>query len=283
MRELTLNDGNSLPILGLGTYAATGEEGAAAVQMAIDKGYRLIDTAAYYENEEAVGKGIKASGISREELYITTKLWRDQLSYRQAKAGCEASLQRLALDYIDLYLIHWPANAKNYANWQEANAETWLALEELKREGKVRSIGVSNFWPEHLEALSQTASITPAVNQIEFHPGYWQAEVTAYCKENGIVVESWSPLAQGRILDNKTLEKIALRHQKTIPQICLRWIVQHEVIVIPKSSNPQRLEENKAIFDFTLSEEEMTLINGLPQMGFSGELPHKWPDTIRVG
>ncbi|HKK76048.1 MAG TPA: aldo/keto reductase [Saprospiraceae bacterium] len=280
MQELTLNDGNTVPILGLGTYDATGDKGAKAVQMALEKGYRLIDTAAYYENEEAVGKGIKESGVPREEIFVTTKLWRDQLSYEQAKKGFEASRQRLGLDYIDLYLIHWPANAKNYDNWQKANADTWRAMEDLQAEGKIKSIGLSNFWPEHLEALAQTAKVTPAVNQIEFHPGYWQPEVTHYCKRQGITVESWSPLAQGRVLENETIKEIAERHQKTIAQICLRWIVQHEVMVIPKSSNPQRMEENKDIFDFELSDQEMEQIDSLPQTGFSGELPNEWPDTV---
>lgn len=278
MQTLTLNDGNTIPLLGLGTYAATGDDGVATVQMALEKGYRLIDTAAYYQNEAAVGQGIKASKVPRSEIFVTTKLWRDQLSYAQAKEAFEASRQRLGLDYIDLYLIHWPANAKNYDDWQAANAETWRAFEELQAAGKVRSIGVSNFWPEHLEALAQTAQVTPAVNQIEFHPGYWQPDVTAYCKQNGIVVESWSPLAQGRILGNSDLQKIADRHQKSIAQICLRWVTQHEVVVIPKSSNPERLDLNKAIFDFTLSEAEMDAINSLPQIGFSGELPNEWPD-----
>lgn len=280
MQELTLNDGNTVPILGLGTYDATGDKGAKAVQMALEKGYRLIDTAAYYQNEEAVGKGIKASGVPREEIFVTTKLWRDQLSYEQAQEGFEASRQRLGLDYIDLYLIHWPANAKNYDNWQKANADTWRAMEDLQAAGKIKSIGLSNFWSEHLEALAQTAKVTPAVNQIEFHPGYWQPEVTHYCKRQGITVESWSPLAQGRVLENETLKEIAERHQKTIAQICLRWIVQHEVMVIPKSSNPQRMEENKDIFDFELSDQEMEQIDNLPQTGFSGELPNEWPDTV---
>jgi diketogulonate reductase-like aldo/keto reductase len=278
MKTLQLNDGNTIPILGLGTYAATGDEGAAAVELALEKGYRLIDTAAYYENEEAVGQGIRASKVPRSEIFVTTKLWRDQLSYAQAKEAFEASRQRLGLDYIDLYLIHWPANARNYDDWQAANAETWRAFEELQAEGKVKSIGVSNFWPEHLEALRQTAKVTPAVNQIEFHPGYWQPDVTAYCQQKGIVVESWSPLAQGRILENSDLQKIADRHQKSIAQVCLRWVTQHEVVVIPKSSNPKRLDLNKDIFDFTLSEAEMDAIDALPQIGFSGELPNEWPD-----
>lgn len=278
MKAIPLNDRNSLPVLGLGTYAATGSEGAKAIQLALEQGYRLIDTAAYYENESAVGQGIRASGVPRAEIIVTTKLWRDQLSYAQARESFEGSRQRLGLDYIDLYLIHWPANAKNYDNWQAANASTWRALEDLQSEGLVRSIGVSNFWPEHLEALAQTARVTPAVNQIEFHPGYWQPEVTNYCQSKGIVVESWSPFAQGRILDVALLHEIANRHGKSVPQVCLRWILQHGVVAIPKSANPRRLQENLSVFDFNLSAAEMQAIDALPQLGFSGELPHAWPD-----
>lgn len=280
IQQLTLNDGHTIPILGLGTYTATGKEGSRAVEVALEAGYRLIDTAAAYDNEVAVGKGINASGVSREEIFVTTKLWRDQLSYKQAKKAFEASLQRLDLDYVDLYLIHWPANAKNYDDWQKANAQAWRALEELQVAGKIKSIGVSNFWAEHLEALSQTAEVTPAVNQIEFHPGYWQPELTDFCKKRGITVESWSPLAQGAVLENEVLQQIAHRHEKSVAQVCLRWIIQHEVIVIPKSTNPGRIAENKDVFDFELSPAEVRQIDTLPQMGFSGELPQAWPDKV---
>ena len=246
------------------------------------KGYRLIDTAAAYNNEEEVGKAITKSGIDREEIIVTTKLWRENLGYKEAKKSFEISLKKLGLTYVDLYLIHWPANAKNYTNWQKANADSWRAMEELQAEGRIRSIGVSNFWQEHLEALFQTANIIPAVNQIEFHPGYWQPELTAFSKKNSITVQSWSPLARGKIFGNGVLETIAQKHNKSVSQICLRWVIQHKVIVIPKSSTLQRIEENISIFDFELSEEEMKQIDQLPEMGFSGELPNIWPERIDV-
>lgn len=280
MKQIPLNDGNQIPLVGFGTYKCTEQEGIASVSTALSKGYRLLDTAAIYGNEEAVGKGIKASGIDRKDIYITTKLWRENLGYQSAKDQFNKSLQRLNVDHIDLYLIHWPANAKNYDNWQHANAESWRAMEELQAEGKIKSIGVSNFFQEHLEALFKTAKVIPAVNQIEFHPGYWQKELTEYCQSKNITVESWSPLARGKVFDNQILKDIAKAHQKSVSQICLRWITQHNVIIIPKSNSPERIEENINIFDFELSEDEMKQINNLPKMGFSGEHPTFWPDRI---
>ncbi len=280
MKALMLNDGHKIPMVGFGTYKATDQEGIEAVQQALAKGYRLMDTAAKYENEEAVGTGIKASGIPRSEIMVTTKIWREDLGYEQTKTAFNTSLGKLGLDYIDLYLIHWPANARNYNNWQKANADTWRAMEELQAEGKIVSIGVSNFWQQHLEALFQTAKVIPAVNQIEFHPGYWQPELSEFCKKHSIAVESWSPLARGRILGNEVLQSIAQNHQKSVSQICLRWVIQHDVVVIPKSTSPERMEENIQLFDFELSETEMQQINALPLMGFSGELPDIWPKRV---
>lgn len=280
MKYITLNDGLQLPAIGFGTYKATEEEGIASVKLALEKGYRLLDTAAKYENESAVGKGIRESGVAREEIIVTTKVWRDNLGYENTKIAFEESLQKLDLEYIDLYLIHWPANAKNFNNWQEMNAETWRAMEELQAEGKIKSIGVSNFWQEHLEALAKTAKVMPSINQIEFHPGYWQPEVTQYCQDKGIAIEAWSPLARGKVFDNELLQSIAQKHNKSISQICLRWCVEHNTITIPKSTTPERIQDNITIFDFELTAEEIEQINQIPEMGFSGELPNNWPDIV---
>ena len=280
MKKLILNDGQKLPTVGFGTYKSKGQEGIEAVSTAISSGYSLIDTAAVYGNEETVGKGIKASGASREDIFVTTKLWRENLGYEATKKEFEKSLKRLDLEYIDLYLIHWPANAKNYDNWQKTNADTWRAMEELQAEGKIKSIGVSNFFQEHLEALFETAKVIPAVNQIEFHPGYWQQELVSYCKKQNITLEAWSPLARGKVFENEVLKEIAKAHNKSVSQVCLRWIIQHEVIAIPKSTNPERIQENIELFDFELTSAEMEKIDHLPKMGFSGELPNIWPDKV---
>ncbi|MCW3787808.1 aldo/keto reductase [Plebeiibacterium sediminum] len=282
MNTITLNDKNIIPILGFGTYKATETEGVKSVKTAIASGYRLIDTAAKYENEEAVGKGIKASGIDRAELFVTTKVWREDMGYEQTIRALNESLKKLQLDYIDLYLIHWPANELNYSNWQKTNAEVWRAMEDLQAEGKIKSIGVSNFWTEHLDALLQTAKVVPAVNQIEFHPGYWQPELTQYCKDHGIVIEAWSPLARGKIFGSDVLNNIAQKHNKSISQVAIRWIIQHGAVVIPKSTTVARIQENMDVFGFELSEDEMKTIDDLPEMGFSGELPNIWPDRVKV-
>lgn len=281
MRNLILNNGNKIPMVGFGTYKSNDQKGMDSVISAISNGYSLIDTAAIYGNEEAVGRGIKASGVLREDIFITTKLWRESLGYKSTKIEFEKSLNRLNLDYIDLYLIHWPANAKNYNNWQQTNADTWRAMEELQAEGKIRSIGVSNFFQEHLETLFQTANVIPSINQIEFHPGYWQQELVEFCKRQNIAVESWSPLARGKVFENEVLKAIANKYNRSVAQVCLRWIIQHDVIVIPKSSSPKRIKENINLFDFELTTAEMELINKLPEMGFSGELPNIWPDRIK--
>ena len=253
--EVALNDGTNLPVTGLGTYGLWGNAGANAVSSAINAGYRLIDTAYNYENEGAVGEGIRRSGVSREELWVTSKLPGRYHNYEKALVAIQESLYRSNLDYFDLYVIHWPLPK------QDLYVEAWQALIDAKKWGLVRSIGVSNFLPEHLERIMQETGVTPSLNQVELHPFFNQEEQRRVNAEHNIHTQSWSPLARAAdILSNETMHKIAKTHNKTIPQVVLRWQYQIGSISIPRSTSPQRQRDNLAIFDFELSEAEMTAI-----------------------
>jgi methylglyoxal/glyoxal reductase len=254
--KVRLHNGVEMPQFGLGVYKVEeGKEAVDTVKTAINLGYRLIDTASLYGNEEGVGKGIKESGIPREELFITTKVWNTDQGYESTLAAFEKSIKKLHLDYIDLYLIHWPVKGKYI--------ETWKALEKLYQEGKVKAIGVSNFQVHHLKDLMAHSTEKPVANQVELHPRLIQEEVRAYCKEMGIAVEAWSPLSRGRLIDDPTLLSIGEKYSKSVAQVILRWHLQNDVIIIPKSSKPARLKENADLFDFSLTTEEMTRISQL--------------------
>lgn len=257
--SVELNNGIKMPQFGLGVYQAeAGEEVELAVKTALEAGYRHIDTAMIYRNEESVGKVIAESGIPRDELFITTKLWNDDQGYETSLAAIDASLKRLGLDYVDLYLMHWPVPSKGLFK------ETWRAMEQLYKDGKTLAIGVSNFKPSHLKELLEDAEVVPAVNQIELHPMLAQHETRNFCKENGIWVESWSPIMRGgELLDNPVIKEIADAHGKEPAQAILRWHIQSELIVIPKSVTPSRIKSNMEIFDFELSDEEMKRIDEL--------------------
>ncbi|MEC1530184.1 glyoxal/methylglyoxal reductase [Bacillus spizizenii] len=251
-----LHNGVEMPWFGLGVFKVeNGSEATESVKAAIKNGYRSIDTAAIYKNEEGVGIGIKESGVAREELFITSKVWNEDQGYETTLAAFEKSLERLQLDYLDLYLIHWPGKDKY--------KDTWRALEKLYKDGKIRAIGVSNFQVHHLEELLKDAEIKPMVNQVEFHPRLTQKELRDYCKEQGIQLEAWSPLMQGQLLDNEVLTQIAEKHNKSVAQLILRWDLQHEVVTIPKSIKEHRIIENADIFDFELSQEDMDKIDAL--------------------
>lgn len=256
----TLRNGVKMPWFGLGVFKVEeGPELVNAVQTAIRHGYRSIDTAAIYGNEEGVGQGIRQgleeTGIKREELFVTSKVWNADLGYESTRQAFELSLKKLGLEYLDLYLIHWPVAGKY--------KEAWRALEELYKEGRIKAIGVSNFQIHHLQDLMQDAEIKPMINQVEFHPRLTQTELRAFCKEQGIQVEAWSPLMQGQLLDHPGLKEIANRHQKSIAQVILRWDLQHGVVTIPKSTKEQRIRENADIFDFELTSEDMQLIDAM--------------------
>lgn len=267
---IKLNNGVEIPCVGYGTFRTDPAVTAQAVQDAIAAGYRHIDTAKVYENEVGVGQGIKAAGVPREELFVTSKLWNTDRGYEATKAAFQASLDRLGLDYLDLYLIHWPANEKQFgAGAAKINAETWRAMEELYEAGKIRAIGLSNFMPHHVAELLKTAKIKPMVDQIEVHPGWTHAEEIKKLQAMDIVVEAWGPLGgQGAtVLVDPTMQKIAATHGKSTAQVSLRWILQQGVVPLPKSVHVDRLKQNMELFDFELSNEEMQTIAALPNLG----------------
>ena len=267
---IKLNNGVEIPCVGYGTFRTDPAVTAQAVQDAIAAGYRHIDTAKVYENEVGVGQGIKAAGVPREELFVTSKLWNTDRGYEATKAAFQASLDRLGLDYLDLYLIHWPANEKQFgADAAKINAETWRAMEELYEAGKIRAIGLSNFMPHHVAELLKTAKIKPMVDQIEVHPGWTHAEEIKKLQAMDIVVEAWGPLGgQGAtVLVDPTMQKIAAAHGKSTAQVSLRWILQQGVVPLPKSVHADRIKQNMDLFDFELSNEEMQAISVLPNLG----------------
>lgn len=256
----TLNNGVKMPWFGLGVFKVEeGPELINAVKSAIKHGYRSIDTAAIYENEEGVGQGIREAieetGISREDLFVTSKVWNADLGYESTIAAYETSLTKLGLDYLDLYLIHWPVEGKY--------KEAWRALETLYKKGRVKAIGVSNFQIHHLEDLMKDAEIKPVINQVEYHPRLTQKELQAFCQKHDIQLEAWSPLMQGQLLDNDVLQQIAHQYGKTVAQVILRWDLQNGVVTIPKSTKEHRIIENSSVFDFELTQEDMERIDEL--------------------
>ena len=258
----TLSNGVKMPWFGLGVFKVEeGPELVNAVKFAIKHGYRSIDTAAIYLNEEGVGQaireGIKEAGISREDLFVTSKVWNSDLGYEATLEAYEASLKKLGLDYLDLYLIHWPVDGKYN--------EAWRALETLYKDGRVKAIGVSNFHVHHLENLMKEADIKPMINQVEFHPRLTQKEIQTFCREQGIQMEAWSPLMQGQLLDQPVIKEIANKYNKSTAQVILRWDLQNGVVTIPKSTKEHRIIENADIFDFELTKAEMEQIDVLNQ------------------
>ncbi|NLM13343.1 MAG: aldo/keto reductase [Epulopiscium sp.] len=264
----TLHNGVKMPWLGFGTFKIT-EEGQVekAVLEALKVGYRHIDTAAIYGNEEGVGKAIKESGVKREEIFLTSKVWNGDQGYDSTLKAFEASLKRLGTDYLDLYLIHWP---------KPLNKETWRALEKLYKEKRVRAIGVSNFKVHHLEELLESCEIVPMVNQVEYHPQFPQTEVLEFCKKHNIQLEAWGPLMQGKIFGIPLMKELSEKYNKTISQIALRWDIQTGVVTIPKSVTPERIKENADIFDFEISQEDMERISELN----TGERIGRDPDDV---
>jgi len=255
--RLTLNDGRALPQVGLGVWRTPANDAAIVVRTALEAGYRAVDTAAIYGNEAGVGEGIRASGLPRDEVFVTTKLWNESQGYDRALRAFDKSLERLGLDHVDLYLIHWPCPQ------QELYLESWKALIRLREDGRARSIGVSNFAPEHLDRIIQETGVVPAVNQIELHPRFQQASLRSANAAAGVLTESWSPLGQGQILEDPVIASLAAKHGVTPAQIVIRWHVQLGLAVIPKSVTPARIVQNLDVFDFALGADDMAAMAGL--------------------
>lgn len=270
----TLSNGVAIPCIGFGTWQTPdGDLAERSVLKAIEAGYRHIDTAAAYENEKSIGDALKKSPVTREYLFVTSKLWNSQRGYEKTLKAFDKTMNDLQLDYLDLYLIHWPANKKCHSDWDEINAATWRAFEKLYKEKRIRAIGVSNFLVSHLSSLLGKAEIAPMVDQIEFHPGFMQSETLEFAKKRGIQVEAWSPLGTGKMLSNPVLAEIAKKYDISVARLCIRWCLQHGTLPLPKSVTPSRIVENSRVFDFEISPEDMKTIDGLENIGDSGFYP----------
>jgi 2,5-diketo-D-gluconate reductase A len=265
--HIQLNDGNLMPQLGLGVWQIPDEQTVQVVRTALEMGYRAIDTASIYGNERGVGNAIAASAVPRDELFITTKLWNDRHAYDDTLRACDESLSKLQMEYVDLYLIHWPVPSAGKL------VEAWKALIQLQKDGKVKSIGVSNFQPAHLQRIVNETGVTPAVNQVELHPLFQQRPLRNVHASMGVTTESWSPLGQGKLLDNPVLKELARKHDKTTAQIILRWHTDNDLVVIPKSVTPNRIRENIDILDFRLDAADMDAIAALDTNGRIGPDP----------
>ena len=265
--SLQFNDGHTIPQVGLGVYKIDDAKAADVVTTALEAGYRHIDTATFYRNERGVGEAVRSSGLSRDEIFVTTKVWSSDQGYDRTLRAFDASLERLGLDRVDLYLIHWPAPK------QDRYLDTWRALETIHAQGRATSIGVSNFHADHLDRLLATSVMVPVINQVELHPWLPQHALREYNAAHGILTEAWSPLARGGLLGNEVLERIAAKHGKSVAQVVIRWDLQLGVVVIPKSVTPSRIRENIDVFDFELDESDLAAIAQLESGKRSGMHP----------
>lgn len=274
----TLSNGVTIPGIGFGCYKLPEENGVDVLLSAIQAGYRHFDTASFYGTEKALGQAVRASGLPREEFFLTSKLWKDQMD--DPMAAFRASLQALGTDYLDLYLIHWPRPNPERADWKELDIKVWRCLEELYRQGAVRAIGVSNFLPHHLMNLMGRCAVRPMVDQLEYHPGYIQEAAVRWCQGQNILVEGWSPIGRMRLKDEPALIAMAEGYGVTVPQLCLRFAVQNQVVPLPKSSSPERMSQNLDLFGFSITEEDMFRLRTLPQLGWGGEHPDRPQQSV---
>lgn len=273
----TLNDGTKIPKIGFGTYNEEFADNKDTIIAAIDCGYRFFDTASLYETERSLGNALKESGINRSEVIIETKLWIDEMGADNAKKALERSLCRLQTDYVDIYMMHWPRQTGNDdENWKELDIETWQAMEEMVKEGKVKRLGLSNFLPHHLKNILENCTILPVVDQLELHPGYSQEAAVAYCKKNEIIPMAWSPLGRGRdnaTIGNSILVHLSEKYGKSIQQINLRFLLQKGILPIPKATTVEHMKSNLNVFDFELSDDDISMLSCMPQTAWLGEHP----------
>lgn len=268
-----LNNGVINPCVGFGTFKTADGKGADVLKMAIETGYRYFDTASFYDTEEILAEAVKETGIPREELFITSKAWKTEMGYENVKNAFARSLERLETNYLDMYLIHWPIPEEGYEDWKALNIETWRAMEEIYKEGRVKAIGISNFLPHHIENLLQNCNVRPAVNQIEFHPGYTQEMTVAYCQEKNILVQAWSPIGRSTLLNNPALVRMAESYKVSVAQLCIRYAIQRGIVPLPKSSAAERMKENQDVFGFEIGKEDMYRLGTMAQTGWSGLHP----------
>lgn len=268
-----LNNDMKIPCVGFGTYKAAEGNNVEILKTAIKAGYRYFDTASFYQTEEFVGQAIRESNLPREDFFLVSKMWKDEMGYQQTKDALEKSLKRLGTDYLDIYLIHWPRPSADCENWKELDLETWRAMEELQKEGKIRGLGLSNFLPHHIKNILENGTVKPVVNQLELHPGYMQQAAVQYCKEHGIQMQAWSPIGRRRILEDGLILELAGKYQVSPAQLCLRFLLQNDIIPLPKSSSMERMKQNMDLFHFEISEEDVSRLATMPQAGWSGEHP----------
>ena len=270
-----LNNGVRIPAVAFGTYKAADGKNADVIRTAIASGYRYFDTASFYGTEVYLAEAIRESGLPRDDFFIASKIWKTEMGYENVKKAFQRTLDNLETDYLDLYLIHWPLPEPGYKEWKELDKETWRAMEELYQSGKVRAIGLSNFLPHHIENILDSCTVRPAVDQIEYHPGYSQEAVVQYCKERKILVQAWSPIGRRRVLEEPLVQMLADKYGVSSAQICLKFASQRGIIPLPKSSSAERMKENLDLHSFELEEEDIWRLATMPQAGWSGEHPDR--------
>ena len=280
MEHYILNNGVEIPAVAFGTYKAADGKSADVIRTAIEAGYRYFDTASFYGTETYLAEAVRESGISRDEIFIASKLWKTEMGYDNVKKAFERTLENLETDYLDLYLIHWPLPEPGYKEWKQLDKETWRAMEELYQEGKIRAIGLSNFLPHHIENILEDCTVRPAVDQIEYHPGYSQEAVVQYCKERDILVQAWSPIGRQRVLTEGLVQELAEKYGVSPARICLKFAVQRGIIPLPKSSSMERMKDNLDLYSFEMEQEDIWKLARVPQDGLPGEHPERERVTI---